>query len=152
MRREKQLLAALTEFNLNYRHYLIKDAYLRKVIIENGITEPQMQVLQLLYYYDESRPMTLAKKLTIPPSTMTSMCDKLLSADLIERIPDVADRRALVIKITKKGLKIIEDRIEYAANKHQLLTDTLDEEEFACIIKVLSKLTDALKVEQLKGE
>jgi DNA-binding MarR family transcriptional regulator len=57
-----------------------------------------------------SMPMSYySEKMMIPKSNLTVMADKLIENELIERIHDENDRRVIVLHITSKGSKWLDD-------------------------------------------
>jgi DNA-binding MarR family transcriptional regulator len=57
---------------------------------------------------DRQNVRDLAARLGVERSTATRMCDRLVSAGLIERNTDPADRRAVVISLTGPGREVVE--------------------------------------------
>jgi DNA-binding MarR family transcriptional regulator len=53
-------------------------------------------------------PTQLCIALQSKSATMTSRLDKLEHADLIRRLPDPADRRALLVELTTPGRELVE--------------------------------------------
>ena len=53
-------------------------------------------------------PTQLCSALQSKSATMTSRLDKLEQADLVRRLPDPADRRALLVELTAAGRELVE--------------------------------------------
>jgi DNA-binding MarR family transcriptional regulator len=68
-----------------------------------GVTRPQWQVLSLLIRHEGINQGGLADILEVEPITLGRMIDRLQEAELVERRPDPADRRAWRLFITAKG-------------------------------------------------
>jgi DNA-binding MarR family transcriptional regulator len=72
------------------------------------ITLAQYRMLAVLDAEDRQNVRDLAARLGVERSTATRMCDRLVSAGLIERNTDPADRRAVVISLTGPGREVVE--------------------------------------------
>jgi DNA-binding MarR family transcriptional regulator len=60
---------------------------------------------------------------------MTLFIDKLIKLGLVERLPDVSDRRIINISLTEKGKLVLDDaRVLIADNIRQKLSGLSDEE------------------------
>lgn len=68
----------------------------------------------LLSYLRTYAPCSIAEILRVfgaPPSTMTSVLERLAERGLILRQPDPGDRRSILIRLTREG-KAVADRLE----------------------------------------
>jgi len=74
---------------------------------EAPITLPQYRMLATLDADDRQNVRDLAARLGVERSTATRMCDRLVSAGLIERGEDPSDRRAVVISLTGQGREVV---------------------------------------------
>jgi DNA-binding MarR family transcriptional regulator len=85
----------------------------------------------------------LARGLVMSTGGMTKRLDKLEAAGLVERSPDPADRRGVLVSLTKKGLSVVDRAVEdHLANERRLL-EGLTDREVAALNKALSKLIAA---------
>jgi DNA-binding MarR family transcriptional regulator len=76
----------------------------------------------------------------VSSGTMTHRIDRLEQAELVQRIPDLSDRRGTQIKLTDKGFAIIEKAVEaHVVNEHRLLS-ILETSEREAITQLLRKL------------
>jgi DNA-binding MarR family transcriptional regulator len=53
-------------------------------------------------------PSVLAKMSLLTTGAMTNRIDRLEARELVERKPDLADRRALYVLLTRKGIDLID--------------------------------------------
>ena len=68
-------------------------------------------------------PSQLTHWLMLSPSGITSRLDRLEKAGLVERKPSEEDRRSLLIVLTPKGKKIVDDAVEaHVANQTRMLS------------------------------
>jgi DNA-binding MarR family transcriptional regulator len=71
------------------------------------ITLAQYRMLAVLDAGDGPNVRDLAALLGVERSTATRMCDRLVSAGLIERTSDPSDRRAVFITLTEEGRAVV---------------------------------------------
>lgn len=79
------------------------EARLRDQLAEVGVGPRQARVLSALNLMGENNQKTLAAELQIAPASMSTMCDRLIAAGLIEKRVDPKERRAFLIRLTPKG-------------------------------------------------
>jgi DNA-binding MarR family transcriptional regulator len=89
------------------------DFYHEKLLkVENagivGIREAQFRLLLHLYANKTLSMSSLGKLLYISKPYMTSLVDSLTKEELVERHPDLYDRRVINISLTSKGQERIE--------------------------------------------
>jgi DNA-binding MarR family transcriptional regulator len=73
-----------------------------------GVTRPQWRVLSVLLRTEGINQGGLAELLEVEPITLCRMVDRLQEADLVERRPDPADRRAWRLYLTAKARDLLE--------------------------------------------
>lgn len=98
--------------------------------VENRVTLPQFRILVILASRGPQNLRSVAQGLGVNPSAATRLCDKLVSAGLIHRTDDPADRRNLVLRLTTDG--------------HQLVQSVIDQRS-AAIAAVLAKMPPRLR-------
>ena len=72
------------------------------------ISLPQFRGLVLLATQGPLRPADLAVALSVDPSTVTRLCDRLVAKKLISRRRDRADRREVRLHITAGGHRLLD--------------------------------------------
>ena len=65
-----------------------------------GLSATEVIVLWKLGKKGSCRPSEVAGEISIPPSTLTGVFDRLVAKGLLERVPDPEDRRGLILKGT----------------------------------------------------
>ncbi|SDU86991.1 MarR family winged helix-turn-helix transcriptional regulator [Jiangella alkaliphila] len=107
-----------------------------------GVTHSQLRVLRLLSAAGEPlRVSELARRLDVIPRSATSVVDLLEAGGLVERRPDPADRRAILVALTPAGDGVLRSmRAHRAAGLAQML-DRLTDDEQAELIRLLTVLT-----------
>jgi MarR family transcriptional regulator, multiple antibiotic resistance protein MarR len=120
----------------------LKDKLLDQHLMALDITATQVKVLFHIYRCHTNRACDVGKALNVDNSAVTRMLDRLEKKSLIQKIPDVEDRRAINIELTEKGLEIIASATPLALNAIEELTKVLTNEEVQqlrhCLQKILA--------------
>ncbi len=116
---------------------------IQETFSEFGLTVGEFDVLATLrrsgHPYQLS-PTELFNTLMVSSGTMTHRIDRLEQAELVQRIPDLSDRRGTQIKLTERGFDIIEKAVEaHVVNEHRILS-VLDVTEREVLAQLLRKL------------
>jgi DNA-binding MarR family transcriptional regulator len=80
--------------------------------VADAVTLPQYRTLVVLAAHGAMTPGALAEQLAIHPSTVTRQCDRLVSAELIQRGEAYPDRRSMSIRLTARGQQVVEQVTE----------------------------------------
>ncbi|NOH97819.1 MarR family transcriptional regulator [Vibrio sp. 99-70-13A1] len=124
----------LTEF------YDKMSSWEQSVVKETGYTLAQVHTIEVLGVHGQMRMKELAGKLGITTGTLTVQVDKLVIAGLIERLPHVVDRRAIVVALTDKGQQIHLRHNQLHLGLVKDLTINVESEEEEKLIATLSKM------------
>ena len=76
---------------------------------EEDISIPRYRALVVLGARGPQRPVELAEALGIDPSTATRLCDGLVRRRLISRRRQGADRRAVRLELTRRGVSLLDE-------------------------------------------
>lgn len=76
-------------------------------LARHGLTETQFGVLETLLHLGPLPHRTLGRKNFKSTSNMTTVIDNLERRGLVRRVPDEADRRRVVVHLTRKGHALI---------------------------------------------
>lgn len=87
-----------------------------------------------------SLSMTLGPKMGIEPTSLSRTLTKLEEAGLIKREVSKADKRNVIIKLTKKGLEMRDVSKNYVLDFQQKVNEALTEKEMNQLIKSLDKI------------
>ncbi|NJR53139.1 MAG: MarR family transcriptional regulator [Leptolyngbyaceae cyanobacterium CSU_1_3] len=116
---------------------------IQETFSEFGLTVGEFDVLATLRRAGrpyQLSPTELFNTLMVSSGTMTHRVDRLEQAELVQRIPDLSDRRGIQIKLTDKGFDVIEKAVEaHVVNEHRILRG-LDESEREVFTHLLRKL------------
>jgi DNA-binding MarR family transcriptional regulator len=75
-----------------------------------GVTGPQRLVLRIIGHHGRISAGALAEVLHIHPSSLTGMLQRLEQGELIRRESDPLDRRRALFELTRKGLRLNDQR------------------------------------------
>jgi len=116
---------------------------LQETFSEFGLTVAEFDVLAALRRSGQPyrlSPTELFNTLMVTSGTMTHRIDRLEQTDLVKRIPDMNDRRGLLIELTDKGFNLIERAVEaHVMNEHRILS-VLEQSERQDLAQLLRKL------------
>ncbi|RWE41667.1 MAG: MarR family transcriptional regulator [Mesorhizobium sp.] len=85
-------------------------------------------------------PTALYEATMVTSGAMTNRLDRLEASGLIQRAPHPNDRRGIIVRLSDKGLALIDEAVTaHVANEHQILSGlTLTERE--ALSRLLEKL------------
>jgi DNA-binding MarR family transcriptional regulator len=95
-------------------------------------------------------PGKLAEDIGLSSGAMTNRLDRLEAADLIRRLPDPDDRRALQVELTEAGWQAWQDTVGTQARKEALVASALDPSEKELLNGLLRRLM--LEFEEQTGK
>ncbi len=105
-----------------------------------GVTRPQWQVLGLLIGNPGINQGGLADILEVEPITLGRMIDRLQEAELVERRPDPADRRAWRLFLTPKANELYDRMRPYAEETFAIALDGLNDREQSDLMVMLERI------------
>ncbi|GER66227.1 MarR family transcriptional regulator [Weizmannia acidilactici] len=134
-----ELLRSLAKLNKAILRVATKDAE------QHGLTVMQMFALNAIKFHPNMRLNELAESIRLTNSTVSGIVDRLVHHGLVNRIPSVNDRRAIVLCLTDKG----EHKLDELMNGNSLLKKKMDaiEKAYGAELKNMLKLhEDMLKI------
>ncbi|MGH2530858.1 MAG: MarR family winged helix-turn-helix transcriptional regulator [Thermomicrobiales bacterium] len=79
-------------------------------LAERGMTSLQFSALWILDREGPEMPIgAIGEAMLTPASSMTSVVDRLVDLDLVERAPHPSDRRTIVVRITGEGRDLVRE-------------------------------------------
>lgn len=108
-----------------------------------GLRPSQNMIISLLDDIKECSMSELADTLNIAKANMTTLVDPLVEAGYITREPGRKDRRVIIISLTVKGKKYLNECKEHTYTRLEQQLSDLDEKELAELekaVKVLRKV------------
>ncbi|MXO59781.1 MarR family transcriptional regulator [Altererythrobacter salegens] len=110
-----------------------------------GQSSARMEALSaILNSPDRSAQVEIAKRLRIEGPTLTRMIDTLEKDGLVTRMPDPADRRSKLLKLTQEGEETLHDIFNLADTYRARLLDGVPAEDKAAVSRFLTGLLDRL--------
>lgn len=125
--------------------------YLNRQLHTNGLGEwdgldmtiPQIKTLVLLQRMGPLRMGNIAIFLSRALSATTTVVDRLVEKNLVDRVSDPEDRRVVICQLTDQGQKAV-DRFWRIRQGHlQMIADVLDVEQLETVVQGLEFLRSA---------
>jgi DNA-binding MarR family transcriptional regulator len=88
----------------------------------------------------------LADRLAVHASTMTRMCNRLVTRGLVVRAPSAVDRREVVIALTSMGTSVVEDVMATRRRELDEVMRRIGEEDRTAVVVALNKFSEAAGV------
>lgn len=114
---------------------------LRNVLAPWELSPHQARALRAITARDGMRLSELAEALHIAPRSATEVADALQGRGLIERTPDPADRRAVVLRPTAEGHRVQREVGAARAADVRSLFAPLDPSDRASLARILRTLS-----------
>ena len=104
------------------------------------------EVLALLRRFEPAllSPLEVAHQLLASPSGMTGKIDRLEEQGLIQRTPDLEDRRAVRLRITDSGRTLIDNAFTDSLRIYESMLEELSRTEVESLEALLEKLLKRL--------
>jgi DNA-binding MarR family transcriptional regulator len=109
-----------------------------------GVTRPQWQVLIALARHEGVKQSLLAEILDVEPITICRMIDRLQEARLVERRPDLADRRAWCLFLTGKARGVIDQLRPLATEVFEVALEGVSTAERSNMMDTLDRIRQNL--------
>lgn len=88
----------------------------------------------------QTNPRELARSSLITSGAMTARLDRLAAAGLIERAPDPADRRGVLISLTDEGTRLADQALDAVLGADEAFLRPLDDDERTTAAGLLKRL------------
>lgn len=102
----------------------------------------QARALRVIGTEGGLRLSDLARGLRIAPRSATEVVDALAERDLVERVRDTRDRRAVLLRLTEDGRRTRTEVERVRAELARAQVERLDEAERAELARLLRRLLD----------
>src|SRR3954466_7694834 len=133
----------LTATNAGAVHAALRKVVRRFLSIDDSMMDlPLRQLKVCVSLYGQSRSMSeIGRELSLSPSAVTQISDRLERRDLIERVFQDEDRRVRKLRLTRKGQQLIRRREQKQLARIEAALDTLTEDEIRHVLAGLDILT-----------
>ena len=143
-----RLAAALPEIDREGTHYVahlsalsqLVEIYFHRLLKPHRISYSEFRVLSTLRARPRdfrATPHDLNEAAQITSAGMTRTIERLERAGYVDRIPNPADRRSVLVGLTDSGWDFAESLVTELADEHRALLGDLDSEGCAAHIEVL---------------
>jgi len=105
---DKAVLGQLTDAVMAATRVLVGVAAQSIAAAEQSVGVNQFRALVIITSRGPMHSAALAEAMGVHPSNATRTCDRLVAANLLERRDNPADRRHLMLTLTKKGHRLVE--------------------------------------------
>jgi len=103
---------------------------LDRTFVQVHLSLAQVRVLAIIRHHGAGAQMSaIALACNVTPRTTTGVVDGLEAAGLVERIPDPADRRAVIVRLTPEGDRRLDAALVLQAQVGERLLETFTDEE-----------------------
>jgi len=103
----------------------------------------QMRVCSFLLGFGESSISEVAEELGVSASAATQIADRLEKTGLVERISGATDRRVKLLRLTDRGVQMMEERRARRIERTTAALRVMSPVERRDLIESLNKLLDA---------
>jgi len=143
---DRELLASIIRRyeDATYRMHRRVNALLRRCIGEEDITLDQYLVIRYLRMNGRAISSELADVFGVGKSSITAIMTRLFDKRLIERIPDVKDRRMICLSLTEAGQKLAELIDERIRERLSTVIRQIDRDEALRFIETYEKVVEML--------
>ncbi|MGE9808390.1 MULTISPECIES: MarR family winged helix-turn-helix transcriptional regulator [unclassified Janibacter] len=102
----------------------------------------QARALRVAARHAPARLGTIAQHLHIAPRSATDVVDSLERRGLVRRIPDPADRRAVIVELTPAGQRLDTEMLEHRRTAAADHFSALSDRDRATLRRILTTLAD----------
>jgi homoprotocatechuate degradation regulator HpaR len=111
--------------------------YVRPVLQDYGLTEPQWRVLNVLYHNANLSAQALAEKSCILSPSLSRILSRFLGDGLILRTVSSADQRSITIKLSAKGKRLCQRLYPLLAEQYRALEADTGPERIEHLTEIL---------------
>jgi DNA-binding MarR family transcriptional regulator len=109
-----------------------------------SLTLPQLRLLVVLKGRGPVKLVSLASTLAVNPSTAMRMVGRLEAGGLVDRRPNPANRREVIVSLTEQGGGLVEEVMEHRRAEVAALVVRLPAAQRAGLVPALRALTQAV--------
>ncbi len=136
MQNIEKLNRSLTEF------YDKMSSWEQSVVKDTPYSLAQIHTIEVLGHHQALRMKDLAEKLAITTGTLTVQIERLVAAELVERVADPQDRRAIVVVLTEHGRAIYQQHNQLHLDLVKELSKHIDAQQMRVLLDSLDKLNN----------
>ncbi len=111
--------------------------------VNEDVTLPQFRSLVVLATAGPQTVSALADRLAVHASTMTRMCNRLVTRGLVVRAPSAVDRREVVIALTTMGTSVVENVMTARRRELDEIVRRMGDSDRNAVVTALNKFSHA---------
>ncbi len=128
-----------------YNYINVLERALRDAKLDRYLVPGMGHVLFALFEHDDCIIKDIVERTSLAPSTLTAMLNRMERSGLVKRHPDLADRRATRVKLTKLG-RSLEPACWEVQNRIQgILQAGITADEGEALRRLLARIMDNLR-------
>ncbi len=119
-----------------------------KTLAGCGLNHGEYRLLLRLATRTDDRKMSagrLSQLLMLSSGAMTNRLDRMEAAGLVRRVPDPADRRGILVEMTDKGEKVLDQAVLASAKEDASVVGVLSAKEKQQLNQLLRKVLETLE-------
>ena len=119
-----------------------------KALSSCGLSHGEYRLLLRLATRTDDHKMSagrLSSMLMLSSGAMTNRLDRMEAAGLVRRVPDPNDRRGVLVEMTDKGEKVLDQAVLESAKEDAEMVETLSGKEKAQLNQLLRKVLEHLE-------
>ena len=131
-----------------WTHLLVRSALIYMDLFSaSPLSRTETEILSLLFLEDgeRSEPALLADRLHVSRQSMTGLLDRLENAGFVSRSAHETDRRRKVVRLTAKGLRLIQTVAKRALRRDAGLIATFPKREVSDTLGLVERLCDKVE-------
>lgn len=125
------------------------DLFGRELAQSVGLTAAQFRVLQIVAETGQCTATAISQRMRISQATVTSLVDKLVRQNMVQRVKSQTDRRQTNIVITERGKQAIAQAPDPLQQRFVRKFDALEDWEQAALIAALERVAAMLDAEEI---
>jgi DNA-binding MarR family transcriptional regulator len=111
--------------------------------VSDDVTLPQFRTLTLLAAKGPQTVSAIADGLDVHASTMTRMCNRLVTRGLVVRTPSATDRREVVITLSTSGKQLVEDVTTRRRHEVDAIVQRMTPHDREAVVTALEQFANA---------
>jgi len=113
---------------------------IRAMLVDAKVTEQQWRVLRVLHESGALDPTRIAEQACLLLPSLTRILQKLEEKALIQREPDLSDKRKQIVQITKSGAALIEANFEASIAAMEKVRTQMGPDRYEALLDLLNEL------------
>jgi len=130
--------------NLISIHPLLSKTFTKAIRSKTNLNPGSLYVLGVLTRHETLSMSEIGCRLSMPKPHITSLVDKLIAEEMVERLFDPKDRRIVNVRITEKGLNDFHTIKQEISQDLRLKLEKLDAEKLETLSGASQQVKDIL--------